>query len=249
MTSSCSRAHAKTQPDATDMFLDALVEEEFESGMEGEADLLGGTSVRRFGRFECNATDLAQVRAALGRPVTAPALRGALLTSMQRGARMGRAAAVAARPPRTTANRLRFNGAFSASPDAVPSWRPARSSWRDLGELVALRFRRASEVLDGGWIRVFCWHTAANCPECATSAGANIYACSSYQGRYRICLGGHFYRCMRNGNARLMASTFLHEALHIYFARAVGHAASPLVDADAYESFAVQVDGGTSIYC
>ena len=50
-----------------------------------------------------------------------------------------------------------FRGVFNVPPTFVPPWRPANASWRDLGDLVALRLERAAGILSGGYMRFFCW--------------------------------------------------------------------------------------------
>jgi hypothetical protein len=98
----------------------------------------------------------------------------------------------------------------------VPEWRPANASWRDLGDLVAIRLQRAAAILGGGHMHLFCWGSTAHCPEC-TSAPTTYRACSSYRGSYRICIGQEWWKWFREGDHGFMASTLLHEALHVYF--------------------------------
>jgi hypothetical protein len=152
----------------------------------------------------------------VGRPVSAADVRNAVQAAATQGASDARAAARALRAPRSPQTVQTFTNVFNVPPTFVPDWRPAaRVRWRDLGELVAIRLEAAAGILVGGHMRFFCWGSAAHCPECP---GAPTYrACSSYRGSYRICLGQEWWEWWRDGQRGFMASTLLHEALHIYF--------------------------------
>ncbi|MDZ7366253.1 MAG: peptidoglycan-binding protein [candidate division KSB1 bacterium] len=142
--------------------------------------------------------------------------------------------------PRSATTRERFFEAFATYPEFVPGWRPAGATWNDLGGLVAIRLRRAAEILEGGWIKYFCWGSQRHCSEC-TSSPSDYYACSSYVGAYHICLGDPFWQAWRNGDVATMASTLLHEALHIYFSQTVAHEGST-GNANCYERFVMQLN-------
>jgi hypothetical protein len=194
-------------------------------------------------RFNCTAADLTAIGAVVGRAVTAAelqkavedaaALASAWITNTRRALETS---------PRSENTRRLFFESFAAYPEKVPSWRKATDSWADLGALVALRMRRAQEILDGGQIRFACWHSATNCPECAGTSPHNIFACSSFKGDYRICFGAPFWRAFRDGDTATMASTVMHEALHIYFGRTVSDAGST-GNANCYERFVLRVNG------
>ncbi|MGZ8633012.1 MAG: hypothetical protein ACXWZZ_04035 [Solirubrobacteraceae bacterium] len=167
--------------------------------------------------LSCSDPERARVAAVVGRPVSAAEIRTAVEAAATRGAREGRATARALRAtPRTAPTSRLFESIFNVPPAFVPPWRPANASWRDLGDLVALRLERASGILVGGHVRLFCWGSAAHCPEC-TGDPTRYRACSSYRGRYHICIGGPWWAWFKQGRRGLMASTLLHEALHVYF--------------------------------
>jgi hypothetical protein len=167
--------------------------------------------------LSCSDPERARVAAVLGRPVSAAEIRAAVHAAATRGAREGRATARALRAtPRTARTSQLFQSVFSVPPTFVPAWRPANASWRDLGDLVALRLERAAGILLGGHVRFFCWGSATHCPEC-TGDPTSYRACSSYRGGYHICIGQPWWRWLQQGRHGFMASTLLHEALHVYF--------------------------------
>jgi hypothetical protein len=168
--------------------------------------------------FSCSAAERAQVAAVLARPgVTVGQLRNAVAASIAQARREATAAARLLRAHPRAANTTRvFRGVFNVPPTFVPDWRPANARWRDLGDLVAIRLERAASILGGGHMRLFCWGSAAHCAEC-TGAPTTYRACSSYRGSYRICIGREWWQWFRQGRRGFMASTLLHEALHVYF--------------------------------
>ena len=167
----------------------------------------------------CSAAELARVRAVVGRPVGVADVRAAITRAARQAYQEATAVSRALRSePRSEATIRLFRGVFNVPPGFVPRWRPLDASWRDLGELVAIRFERAATILSGGYMHFFCWGSVAHCPECA--GPPDYRACSSYQGRHYICLGTPWWEWFRDGGAQrrgFMASTLLHEALHIYF--------------------------------
>ena len=167
--------------------------------------------------FSCTNAERAQVQAVLGRVVTVAELRRAVGTAVAQAQRdaMTASRALRARPRSVRTSRI-FRSIFNVPPTFVPAWRPGNASWRDLGELVALRIENGSRILGGGYMHFFCWGSAAHCPEC-TEPPASYRACSSYQGRHHICLGREWWEWYRDGHRGFMASTLLHEAMHIYF--------------------------------
>ncbi|MGD0567355.1 MAG: OmpA family protein [Candidatus Sulfotelmatobacter sp.] len=147
-------------------------------------------------------------------------------------------------PSRTRASRVAFCAAFGVAPEFVPPWRATLHGvikWRDLGELVAIRLRDIAKILDGGCIKYFCWGSPAHCPEC-TSPQPTYFACSSFLGRYLICLGAPFWQAWQLGDRVNTDLTLLHEALHIYFRRTVAHTGRS-GNAFCYESFVIRMNG------
>lgn len=144
--------------------------------------------------FSCTKAERAQVQAVLGRVVTGAELRRAVGTAVAQAQRdaMTASRALRARPRSVRTSRI-FRGIFNVPPTFAPAWRPGNASWRDLGELVALRIENGSRILGGGYMHFFCWGSAARCPEC-TEPPASYRACSSYQGRHHICLGREWWQ-------------------------------------------------------
>jgi hypothetical protein len=167
--------------------------------------------------FSCTKAERVQVQAVLGHMVTAAELRRAVGTAVAQAQRdaMTASRALRARPRSVRTSRI-FRSIFNVPPTFVPAWHPGNASWRDLGELVALRIENGSRILGGGYMHFFCWGSTARCPECAEPP-ASYRACSSYQGRHHICLGREWWQWYRDGHRGFMASTLLHEAMHIYF--------------------------------
>jgi hypothetical protein len=177
--------------------------------------------------LSCTPAERNQVARALGRrAISVAEVRRAVGGAVAQATREARNAArlLRARPraPRTTQV---FRGVFNVRPTFVPAWRPANATWRDLGDLVALRLERAAGILSGGYMRFFCWGSVAHCPEC-TDPPTAYRACSSYRGRYHVCIGREWWQWWRQGRRGFMATTMLHEALHIYF-RLQHHLATP----------------------
>jgi hypothetical protein len=194
------------------------LEEELEAELEAEweEELERQLSPTRL--LSCTPAERAHVARAMGRrTVSAAEVQRAVGTAVTQGTREARNAARLLRArPRSAHTTHVFRGVFNVPPTWVPPWRPARASWRDLGDLVALRLERAAGILSGGHMRFFCWGSVAHCPEC-TRPPTTYRACSSYRGRYHICIGRDWWRWWRHGRRGFMASTLLHEALHIYF--------------------------------
>lgn len=167
--------------------------------------------------FSCTAPELARVSHTVGRTVTAAEARRAVSDAMGLARREATAVATALRAHRRSSRTTRiFRSVFNVPPTFVPNWRPANATWRDIGDLVAIRIDNAARILVGGHMRVFCWGSAARCPEC-TSPPTSYVACSSYRGRYHICLGEQWWQWYRGGQRGFIASTMMHESLHIYF--------------------------------
>jgi hypothetical protein len=186
-------------------------EYEFELEEEHEAQL----SPTRL--FTCSDADRTRVNGVLGRTATNAQLRNAVAGAITLArADAGRAIRLLRARPRTARTTATYRGVFNVPPTFVPDWRPSNARWRDHGELVALRLERAAAILGGGHMHLFCAGTTAHCPEC-TGAWTSYSACSSYRGRYLICLGSNWWLWHRQGRRSFMAGTMLHEALHVYF--------------------------------
>jgi hypothetical protein len=95
--------------------------------------------------------------------------------------------------PRAARTRNLFCEAFGTTPEFVPAWRPANAKWIDRGDLVAIRLYDAAKILDGWWIHYYCWGDPRHCLEC-TRQPPTYFACSSFKGRYVICLGQAFWK-------------------------------------------------------
>jgi hypothetical protein len=191
-----------------------------EAEAEGELEyLLSPTRL-----FTCSPADRAAIAASgvVGRPVSEAQLRGALRSAITQATTEARATARALRTrPRAAETTRVFRSVFNVPPTFVPQWRTARSSWRDLGDLVALRLERAAGNLDSGYTRYFCLGCSASARAC-TTPHAPVAA-----DRHRLWIGRQWWRWWRDSQRgstaqrrRLrgwMASTLLHEALHIHF--------------------------------
>jgi hypothetical protein len=109
--------------------------------------------------------------------------------------------------------RRRFENAFGRRPEFVPTWRPAGQTW-DIGAIVRERLRCAAKIMSEGDIEFVAWGPGS-CP--FTYAWAATTWAVVEAGRYRICLGARFWQASRGGDVDGMATTLLHECLHIYF--------------------------------
>lgn len=122
------------------------------------------------------------------------------------------------RRPRATgqagdAMRGRFRDAFGTTPEFIPRWRPAGQSW-DMGAIVRERLRCAAKIMAEGDIEFVAWGPGS-CPfafDWATRPWAVVIG-----GRSRICLGQTFWHAAGQADSEGMATTILHECLHIYF--------------------------------
>jgi hypothetical protein len=192
--------------------------------------------------FTCSAADSTNVETVLGRAPLAGELQAAVERAAKLAVQLGTDGASALRAsPRTAATNRFFQEAFSVSPDFVPPRRPAGATWRDLGELVAIRLSNAVRILEGGFIRYFCWGNPTHCPECPDDP-PGYFACSSFGIRYVICIGTAFWRVYAAGDFDTMASTLLHEALHIYFGTTVTDDGRT-GNANCYERFVIRLAG------
>lgn len=195
-------------------------------------------------KLVCTADDLAAISAVVGRPVSAAEVRTAISTSVEQAVQLLLAAAQPLSRPRPapgTDDRTmlwqHFQEAFAVPPDFVPSWRPVGAQW-DRGSVVRERLRCAARILSNGSIRYRCWGPLS-CRDLGPW-GPNDYA-AVRAGELRICYGADFWRAFRDGRLTDLASTNLHEALHIYFSiindPAEGRRQGPFALAACYERF------------
>lgn len=172
--------------------------------------------------FTCSPADRAVIasRSVAGRALTNAQLANALNVSIRQATTEARAVARALRRPNPATVTL-FRSVFGVRPGDVPAWRTANSRWRNYGELAALRLERAASDLDSGHTRYFCLGCRPTVRAC-TTPHAPIAA-----DRHRLWIGREWWRWWRASqqgtpaNRRrirgFMASTLLHEALHIHF--------------------------------
>lgn len=203
------------------------------------------TVQRRVQFFVCNSADEANVAAAHGLPASVPVstLRAVTDTTSETAANWGhRAASLLRVSPRSGTIRSAFHDAYAEFPEWVPPWFATLGvQWVDFGDLVAQRIQSVANILSGGWIQYYCWGSPARCPECTDSPPA-YDACSSFLGRYLICLGPGFWGLWGAGNTDHMALILLHEALHIYFGTTVAHTGRS-GNAFCYERFIAEANG------
>ena len=172
-------------------------------------------------KLRCTAADLAAISGVVGRPVSAAEARTAITTSVEQAVQLLlNAARPLSRPRPAVGTDARvmlwqhFQDAFAVSPDFVPSWRPAGAQW-DRGSVVRERLRCAARILSNGSIRYRCWGPLS-CRDFAEPWVPEDWA-RVRSGELRICLGESFWRAFGNRRDDDLASTILHEALHIYF--------------------------------
>jgi hypothetical protein len=201
-----------------------------------------GRLQRRVRSFQCTAAEHRSVEGFLGVSIPPGDLRAAADAASQLlSAWMGQAAGELRVSPRSAATSALFHEAFGADPGWVPRWRPAGATWVDFGDLIARRLTNAATIVDAGSIQYFCWGSPAHCPECTFPHPA-YFACSSFLGAYRICLGENFWVAWQAGDVTTMGSTLLHEALHIYYGQTVSDAGRS-GNANCYERFVVSMNG------
>jgi hypothetical protein len=198
---------------------------------------------RRVRFFVCNSADRANINNAISMSVIPGALRSAVDTASDKAAAWAyNAVALLRMSPRSADTRSAFRDAFGANPEWVPPWFATLGArWIDFGDLIAQRLQRGADILSEGWIQYYCWGSPTRCPEC-TNPPSTYYACSSYLGRYLICLGRHFWELWAARNTGDMATTLLHEALHIYFRTTVAHRGRQ-GNAACYEKFIYEING------
>lgn len=195
--------------------------------------------------FECPAVDHTEVEKALRVSIPIPELRAAVQRALDLAVSLLNSAAPKLQiSPRDASVRDLFRRCFGTTPEFVPAWKPASAKWVDRGDLVAIRLWAASKILAGGFIRFFCWGRQTHCSECSDSP-PTYFACSSWGKQYVICLGSSFWTTPDGVDLNLnRAATLIHEAMHIYFGRLVGHGEKGRYgDANCYVRFALEVNG------
>ena len=191
--------------------------------------------------FHCTAADQAKIEAALKMSILPGALRQAIETAAGNAVSwLWNAGAALRTSPRATQTKNLFCEAFGTSPEFVPSWRAANAKWIDRGDLVAIRLYAVAKLLDRGWIRYFCWGNPSYCSECK-SQPPTYFACSSWAKQYVICLGKAFWKAWQALDEATLASTLLHEALHIYFGTLIAHGETGRYgNANCYERYVIR---------
>lgn len=111
------------------------------------------------------------------------------------------------------AMRERFRDAFGTNPEFVPTWRPAGEKW-DIGAVVRERLRCAARIMSEGHIEWVAWGPLS-CPFAVDWADEPWAAVLG--GHLRICLGQEFWKAAGRADSSGMATTLLHECLHIFF--------------------------------
>lgn len=111
------------------------------------------------------------------------------------------------------AMRERFRDAFGTNPEFVPTWRPAGEKW-DIGAVVRERLRCAAKIMSAGHIEWVAWGPLS-CPFPVDWADEPWAAVRG--GQSRICLGQTFWQAAGTADSSGMATTLLHECLHIFF--------------------------------
>ena len=168
----------------------------------------------------CSDADMEAIGAEMGkgRGLVIREVRTALEDAVRRALVLIERAESQLRKPRATgqagdAMRARFRDAFGTVPEFIPTWRKAGDRW-DMGAVVRERLRCAAKIMSEGSIEFVAWGPGS-CPfafDWTTRPWAVVEA-----GVSRICLGQTFWRAAGRADAEGMATTILHECLHIFF--------------------------------
>ena len=191
--------------------------------------------------FTCTPHDQAEIEKGLKMSIFPGALRKAVETAAGNAVSwLWKAGAALRTSPRAARTRTLFCEAFGTTPEFVPSWRPANAKWLDRGDLVAIRLYAVAKILNGGWIRYYCWGSPRYCPECKRQP-PTYFACSSWGKRYVICLGEAFWKAWQARDDATLASTLIHEALHIYFGTLIAEGEKGRYgNANCYERYVIR---------
>ena len=198
-------------------------------------------------KLRCDTEDLAAMAVAVGQVVTRTEARDAIKAASQLAVKWLLRAADALKHPRSRAAagepmRLKFREAFGTSPEFVPTWRPRGETW-DRGNVVRARLLCAAKILANGSIEYVCWGPRS-CPFTIESDWRASTWAIVRRGHYRICLGQRFWSAWTDGHKNDLASTLLHESLHIYFPT-VTHTEErgTYGQAECYERFVLLING------
>jgi len=200
-------------------------------------------SRKRVSIFTCSASDHKKLEESLKMSVPIANLKSAIEDAADTAISWAYNAIARLRvSPRTAATINTFKNCFVKPPDWQPPWKTNAMKWIDFGDLIATRLEDAAKILNGGWIKYNCIENAAHCPECASLS--TYWACSSFKGKYVICLGKDFWEAWKSRDFDSLAITLLHEALHIYFRKTVAHSGRS-GNAYCYERFVLTVNNRT----
>lgn len=168
----------------------------------------------------CTEADLAAIGAEMGkgRALVIREVRTAIEDAMRRARVLIERAESQLKFPRATgqagdAMRERFRDAFGTNPEFVPTWRPAGEKW-DIGAVVRERLRCAAKIMSEGHIEWVAWGPLS-CPFAVDWTDEPWAAVLG--GQSRICLGQTFWQAAGKADSSGMATTLLHECLHIFF--------------------------------
>ena len=196
---------------------------EAESGSGISKPVKSAGPPKRVRHFICDSADHTKVESLLSMSVSDATLVSTVESALAVGISwIYNAIGLLRVSPRSAATTALFRAAFAQNPDWNPTWKDKTMKWVDWGDLVATRLEKAAFILNGGDIKYFCYGSPKHCSEC-TAVPPNYYACSSWKGKYVMCLGEGFWRDWKNGDQNSMISTLIHESLHIYFNKTVAH--------------------------
>jgi hypothetical protein len=165
--------------------------------------------------FTCTEDDREKIEKIVGKEISEEELRAALDAAVKRAVSLTlKAVKALERSTHSTRTRTLFREIFGTLPEFVPTWRAAGAPWKDRGELVALRLKRAAGILASGQIRYHCW----GCPG-GDRDPMTFEACNYPPGKFIIGFGKGFWENLKNAASApdYMGMTLLHEALHVYY--------------------------------
>jgi len=191
--------------------------------------------------FACSDDERKKIEQVVGKPVSTEELRTAVGTAVEKAVSLtSKAIHALEKSPRSAQTKTRFREIFGTFPEFVPQWRASGAAWKDRGELVALRLKRAAILLASGQIQYYCW----GCPGGDRDPGT-YEACNYPIGKYIIGLGKGFWENLQNSSAyNYMAMTLLHEALHINYSSVMGSSHEGTYgNANCYQRFVPEING------
>lgn len=191
--------------------------------------------------FTCSDDDRKKIEQVVGKPVSMEELRAAVGTAVGKAVSLtSKAILDLEKSPRSAKTNTLFREIFGTFPEFVPKWRASGASWKDRGELVALRLKRAAGILATGQIQYYCW----GCPG-GDRAPTTYEACNYPIGKYIIGFGKGFWENLKNPAAYYyMAMTLLHETLHIYYSSIIlSNHEGTYGNANCYQRFVSEMNG------